>query len=52
MAVKSKPGGYRTVTPYLVVDGAARLIDFLDEVFNAEQVERLDAPGGPHRPCL
>jgi uncharacterized glyoxalase superfamily protein PhnB len=46
MAVKPKPDGYHTVTPYLVVDGAARLIDFLEEVFDAEQMERLDAPGG------
>ncbi len=46
MAVKAKPDGYHAVTPYLVVNGAARLIDFLEEVFDAEQVERLDAPGG------
>jgi PhnB protein len=44
MAVKAKPDGYHAVTPYLVVDGAARLIDFLEEVFDAEQVERLAAP--------
>ena len=30
MAVKAKPDGYHSVTPYLVVDGAARLIDFLE----------------------
>ena len=30
MAVKAKPDGYHAVTPYLVVDGAARLIDFLE----------------------
>jgi PhnB protein len=29
MAVKAKPEGYHAVTPYLIVDGAARLIDFL-----------------------
>jgi len=46
MAVQAKPDGYHAVTPYLVVDGAARLIDFLEEVFDAEQVERLAAPGG------
>ena len=45
MAVKAKPDGYHTVTPYLVVDGAARLIDFLEEVFDAEQIERFAAPG-------
>ena len=46
MAVKAKPDGYHAVTPYLVVDGAARLIDFLEEVFDAQEVERLAAPGG------
>ena len=45
MAVKAKPDGYHAVTPYLVVDGAARLIDFLQEVFDAEEVERFAAPG-------
>jgi PhnB protein len=45
MAVKAKPDGYHAVTPYLVVDGAARLIDFLEEVFDAEPGERLAAPG-------
>ena len=46
MAVKAQPDGYHTVTPYLVVDGAARLIDFLTEVFDAEETERFDASGG------
>ena len=45
MAVKARPDGYHAVTPYLVVDGAARLIDFLEEVFDAEEVERFAAPG-------
>jgi hypothetical protein len=27
MAIKAKPDGYHAITPYLVVDGAARLID-------------------------
>jgi uncharacterized glyoxalase superfamily protein PhnB len=45
MAVKAKPDGYHSITPYLVVDGAARLIDFLTEAFAAEEVERFAAPG-------
>lgn len=45
MPVKAKPDGYHSVTPYLVVDGAARLIDFLGQAFDAEEVERLAAPG-------
>ncbi len=46
MAVKAKPDGYHAVTPYLVVDGAAGLIEFLEEVFDAQETERLAAPGG------
>ena len=44
MAVKPKPDGYHSITPYLVVEGATRLIDFLEEVFDAEQVERFAGP--------
>jgi PhnB protein len=46
MAVKPRPDGYHSVTPYLVVDGAARVIDFLKQVFDAQEVTRLAAPGG------
>src|SRR2546426_10911691 len=31
------PQGYGTVTPYLIVDGVPRLIDFLKHTFNAEE---------------
>jgi PhnB protein len=30
------PAGYHSVTPYLVVDGASRLIEFLKFTFEAE----------------
>src|SRR5215471_8942773 len=43
--VKAKPDGYHAITLYLVIDGASRLIDFLEEVFDAEEVERKTAPG-------
>lgn len=46
MAVEAKPEGYHSITPYLVVPGAASLIDFLSMAFDAEEVERLDTPGG------
>ncbi|HEX4171585.1 MAG TPA: VOC family protein [Acetobacteraceae bacterium] len=45
MAVSAKPEGYHSLTPYLVVEGASRLIEFLEEVFDAEQKERFPAPG-------
>ncbi len=41
-----KPEGYTSVAPYLVVDGAARTIDFLVQVFGAQELHRYGAPGG------
>ena len=40
MAVQSKPEGYHTVTPYLVVPGAADLIEFMKQAFGAHEKER------------
>lgn len=34
------PSGYHTVTPYLVVPGVARLIDFLTQAFEARELQR------------
>lgn len=47
MAVKAIPDGYHSVTPYLVVEGAARLIDFMKEAFGAEQTFRMPESGSP-----
>jgi uncharacterized glyoxalase superfamily protein PhnB len=46
MPVKPIPDGYRTVTPYLVVPGVARLIEFLKQSFDAEEIHRFPGPGG------
>jgi PhnB protein len=46
MSVKPIPDGYHSVTPYIIVDGAARAIDFYREAFGAEELFRMDAPGG------
>jgi uncharacterized glyoxalase superfamily protein PhnB len=46
MAVKPIPDGYHAVTPYLIVDGAAKLIDFLKSTFGATELFRMPAPGG------
>ena len=46
MAVKPIPDGYHTITPHLVIDGAARAIDFYKNVFGAQELMRFDAPGG------
>ena len=46
MAVKPIPNGYHTVTPYLLVSGVRKLIDFLKNAFDAEVSECMDAPDG------
>jgi PhnB protein len=46
MAVKPIPDGYHTVTPYLIVKGAARAIDFYKQAFGATELFRMEAPGG------
>jgi uncharacterized glyoxalase superfamily protein PhnB len=46
MAVKPKPDGYHSITPYLVVEGAAGLIDFMKAAFAAQEFHRFPAPGG------
>ncbi len=38
--------GLRTLTPYLVVTGAARLIDFFKAAFGAEEMLRVPRPDG------
>ena len=46
MAVKPIPDGYHTVTPYLIVPGAAKLIDFLKQAFDARESFRMASPEG------
>jgi uncharacterized glyoxalase superfamily protein PhnB len=43
---KPIPEGYRTVTPYLTLKGAARAIDFYERAFGAQEVERMTGPDG------
>lgn len=40
-----KPDGYNAVSPYLIVDGAQRTIDFLVAVFDAEPLRRIPGDG-------
>jgi PhnB protein len=40
MAQSWKPEGYTSVAPYLVVDGAARTIEFVQRVFGAVELRR------------
>lgn len=47
MPVKSIPDDYHTVTPYLTVRGAAKVIDFLKQAFGAEPtLEPVKRPDG------
>ncbi|MDQ4074406.1 MAG: VOC family protein [Thermoproteota archaeon] len=36
------PSGFHSVTPYLIVSGASRLIDFLKQVFDAKEIDRFE----------
>jgi uncharacterized glyoxalase superfamily protein PhnB len=40
------PDGYHSVTPHLVIDGAARAIEFYQQAFGAEVVMTVPAPDG------
>jgi PhnB protein len=46
MPVKPTPEGYHTATPYLIVQGAARAIDFYKRTFGAIDLLRMDGPEG------
>ncbi len=46
MAVRSVPEGYASVTPYLVVTGAADAIEFYKRVFGATELMRFGGPDG------
>ena len=40
MTTRYQPEGYTTVSPYLIVHGAAATIDFLQRVFDATELRR------------
>ena len=46
MSVKPIPDGYPTVTPYLIIKGAARALEFYKQAFGAVELLRLAAPDG------
>lgn len=47
MSVNPIPEGYTSLTPFLVIDGAAGAIEFYTSVFGATLIEKMDRPGGP-----
>lgn len=46
MAVRPIPEGYHTVTPYLIVQDVPRLITFVQQAFDAEELHIMHAPDG------
>ena len=46
MHVKPIPDGYHTVTPYLIIQGAAKAIEFYKQALGATELLRLEGPGG------
>jgi PhnB protein len=45
MSPDAKPHGYSTVSAYSVVEGAQRVIDFLNRTFEATELRRFHTPG-------
>ena len=45
-SVKAIPDGYHTITPNITVGDAAGALDFYQKALGAEEVMRLEGPGG------
>jgi len=45
MPIQPIPAGYHSVTPYLIIRGAARALDFYKAAFGAVELFRLPMPG-------
>jgi PhnB protein len=46
MKVKQVPDGYHTVTPFVIVKGAAQFLDFMGDAFGAEEIGRVPGEAG------
>lgn len=46
MSSTGKPEGYSTVSPYLIVEGAEQVIDFIREALGGTELRRYDMPDG------
>jgi len=44
--VKPIPEGYHTVTPYLIINGAAEALEFYKKAFGATELFRMEQPNG------
>jgi PhnB protein len=45
-AAKPIPDGFHSLTPHIVVKGAAKAIDFYKQAFGAEEINRAAMPDG------
>lgn len=46
MSVKPIPEGFHTITPYLVVEGADRLVEFIERVFDGKLLFKMETDEG------
>ena len=46
MSVRAIPEGYSSVTPYLIVTGAAQALDYYKMAFDAQEIMRMPGPDG------
>lgn len=46
MPVKPIPDGYHSITPYIIVNGADRFIEFLKSAFDGKEIGRMNRPDG------
>ena len=44
--VQPIPAGYHSITPYLIINGAAAALEFYKNAFGAKEKVRMPAPGG------
>lgn len=44
--VKPIPEGYHSITPYLIIRGAAKALDFYKRAFGAAELFRMESPDG------
>lgn len=45
-SVRAIPDGFHTITPGITCKNAAKAIDFYKKVFDAQEIMRMDGPGG------
>lgn len=46
MAAKPIPDGYHTITPYLIVEDADKLVEFIEQVFDGKLIFKMETDKG------